>query len=100
MIVPDEFEEDAVAPSDEDLAFETRLREAEAHLRTLEEQGWSWRGDDRITRILCHPEDPEINIWYNPYSGEQLLSPKLIERLKKTIADEDPNSDVSSLPGL
>jgi hypothetical protein len=44
--------------------------------------------------------DPEINIWYNPYSGEQLLSPKLIERLKKTIADEDPNSDVISLPGL
>jgi hypothetical protein len=38
MIVPDDFEEDAFAPSDEDLAFETRLRDAEESVRTLEQQ--------------------------------------------------------------
>jgi predicted RNA binding protein YcfA (HicA-like mRNA interferase family) len=82
MIVPDNFEEGAFALSDEDLAFETRLRDAEESVRTLEQQGWVWRGDDGTTRILCHPDDPEITVWHNPYTGEQLFSPKLIERLK------------------
>ena len=81
MIEPDEHDDD-IAPTDEGLACEAKLREAEASLKTLEQQGWVWRGGDRATRILCHPEDPEINIWHNPYSGEQLLSPKFIERLK------------------
>ncbi len=83
----EDFDEDEI-PTAEDLAFEAKLRETEQHIRDLEQNGWTWHDDDRIKRVLCHPDDPEIHIWFNPYSGEQLLSPKLVERLKQTVHEE------------
>ncbi len=64
-----------------------RLRDAQEQIRELEQRGWVWRGDG-IDKVLSLPHDPDVNIWFHPYSGEQLLSPKLVERLKEKSREE------------
>lgn len=64
-------------------ADEKRLAEIEAQCQALQQQGWRWSEEDRIKRVLMHPDDPGLNIWYHPYSSEALLSPKLVERLRE-----------------
>lgn len=77
---------DEIPPEEEAeyLALEKRLQEAEKQKRELEDQGWVWRGDG-LDKVLSHPGDPDLNIWFHPYSGEQLLSPRLVERLKEQV---------------
>ena len=65
-----------------------KVSEAEQSRQALEQSGWVWRGDTANDKLLCHPDDPEINIWFNPYSGEQLLSPKLVEHLKRQAQND------------
>lgn len=67
-----------------------RLKEAEEQKRELEARGWIWRGDG-MDKVLSLPGDPEVNIWFHPYSGEQLLSPKLVERLREQSREDDTN---------
>jgi len=55
-----------------------QLREAEEQIRELQQSGWVWRYDGS-TKLLAHPDDPDVNIWFHPYSGEQLLSPTGME---------------------
>ena len=57
------------------------MRDAENEKQELEARGWVWRGAG-IDKVLGHPDDPELHIWFDPYTGEQLLSPKLVQRLK------------------
>lgn len=66
-------------------ALRQRLTESEEHKRDLEARGWVWRGDG-VDRVLSLPNDPDVNIWFHPYTGEQLLSPKLVEKLKQDIS--------------
>jgi hypothetical protein len=73
----------------DDIDLDAKLREAEQTRRELEQCGWVWRGEKDIDKLLCHPDDPEVNVWFHPYSGEQLFSPKLVERLKRE-AQIDP----------
>lgn len=70
-------------------AHQKRLAEMEAQIQDLERQGWRWSEQDRINRVLMHPDDPEINIWFHPYSGESLLSPKLVAELQKLAEREN-----------
>lgn len=79
----EEFDDtDAESQSKNDL--ELQIQAAEEHRRDLESQGWVWRGDG-IGKVLAHPDDPDLNCWFHPYTGEQLLSPKLVERLRSQI---------------
>lgn len=52
--------------------------------RHMEQAGWKWKGDG-IDRMLVDPADPELSVWFDPYSGESLLSPKLVESLKQSV---------------
>ncbi|MCK6486429.1 MAG: hypothetical protein HUU22_11030 [Phycisphaerae bacterium] len=72
--------EEALTPEEE--AVDAKLQEAERQKRELEQAGWQWRETDG-TRLLAHPANPDINVWFDPYTGEQLLSPKLVQRLKE-----------------
>jgi hypothetical protein len=45
--------------------------------QALLDHGWSKDED-----MFVHPADKELNLWCNPYNGEVLLSPKLVEHLK------------------
>lgn len=79
--------EDATDATDSELAaLEQKLQDAEAQKRELIKNGWKWHSHDG-TEVLAHPDDPEVNIWFHPYSGEQLLSPKLVEWLKNNARD-------------
>jgi hypothetical protein len=49
----------------------------ESLYQELTDLGWHPEEDRMV-----HPSDPEINIWRNPYSGEVLLSPRLVEHIK------------------
>lgn len=69
-------------------ADEKMLAEMEAEIQGLQQLGWHWSEDDQIHRQLVHPEDPEVSIWYDPYTGEKLLSPKLAERLREIVQRE------------
>jgi hypothetical protein len=71
------------------------LRKAQRQIQELEQRGWIWRGDG-IDKVLSLHDDPDVNIWFNPYSGEQLLSPKLVERLEQQIRDEKAHKGKSS----
>ncbi|HEY4310889.1 MAG TPA: hypothetical protein VGN12_15670 [Pirellulales bacterium] len=77
--------------SDEDSDLDSKLQAAEQAKKELEQVGWVWR-DENDTKFLCNPSDPDIRIWFHPYSGEQLLSPKLVERLKQD-ADRERQTD-------
>lgn len=81
-------------PTDEDIELDAKLRESERTRRQLEAQGWVWRpdGDKEIGRLLCHPDDPQINLWFHPYSGDVRISSKLMQRL-----DDDARIDPRSL---
>jgi hypothetical protein len=76
--LPEEAEE--VAPTD-------GLRDAEQRVRKMEAQGWVWRGDG-VDKVLSHPDDHDLNVWFHPYSGELLLSPKLVERLRDAMSSD------------
>lgn len=39
-----------------------------------------WRESEANT--YASPMDVDINLWINPYTGEILMSPKLVEHLK------------------
>lgn len=67
-------------------ALEKKLAEAEDHKSELISSGWRWRDLDG-TQVLAHPDDPDANIWFHPYTGEQLYSPGLVELLKKNLQD-------------
>lgn len=62
-------------------AHERKVREANERMRELETAGWQ-RGSDGG---LFDPCDPDVNAWMNPYSGEILLSPKLVDRIKASL---------------
>ncbi|HZZ79958.1 MAG TPA: hypothetical protein VFE62_15675 [Gemmataceae bacterium] len=57
-----------------------QLREAEQTRRDLEAHGWKWQ-DHEILPTLTHPDDPDVSISFDPWTGEELLSPKLGEWL-------------------
>ncbi len=75
--------EEALTPEEE--AVDAKLQEAERQKRELKQAGWQWRETGDGTRLFAHPADPDINVWFHPYTGEQLLSPKLVQRLKDDI---------------
>lgn len=81
---------------DDDASFcdperEKKLADAVQECRELQRSGWVWQGGDPRSHCLCHPDDPEISMWFDPYTGEQLLSPKLAERLKNSIQRNQRN---------
>ncbi|MCK6484536.1 MAG: hypothetical protein L6R00_10435 [Phycisphaerae bacterium] len=82
--------EDARTPEDD--ALDAKLQEAERKKQELQQAGWQWRVEPDGTRFLAHPADPEINVWFHPYTGEQLLSPRLVQRLKEDIERERQGS--------
>ena len=41
--------------------------------------GLGWHTEDGM---YVHPSDREINLWCNPFTGELLFSPKLVEHLR------------------
>ena len=67
-------------------AHDRRMAEMEVEIERLQQQGWTWSETDRIKRQLVDPDDPESTIWFDPYTGECLLSSKLAERLRENIA--------------
>jgi hypothetical protein len=81
-------ESDSYQSLPEDAELDKRLAAAEEERRELERCGLVWR-DDPLGRCPCHPDDPEINTWFDPYTGEQFLSPKLVEQLKRRIIPHD-----------
>src|SRR5690348_1873894 len=84
-----EHEDDLTEPTPEEIeAGEKILAQMEAEIQDLQQRGWRWSEGDRIRRHLMHPDDPEVKIWYDPYTGEKLLSPKLVERLSEIIQRE------------
>ena len=71
-------------PTPEDEARDRKIRDSETWLRDLEHSGWRRRGSGLDTE-LYDPLDPEVSVWRDPYSGEVLLSPKYIERVKALL---------------
>lgn len=86
---PDDTNDPPLNPEQqaEDEAVARRISEAEEYLKDLESVGWRWQTVDG-TRLLVHPHDPECHIFYNPFSGEQLLSPKLVQRIQDDVRRE------------
>ena len=81
----DEFSD----PTPEEIdAHDQQMAEMEAEIQDLQELGWRWSEGDRIHRHLVHPDDPEMTIWYDPYTGEKFLSQKLLEHLRKMVERE------------
>jgi hypothetical protein len=64
----------------DNISEEEKLRLARETQQLLA-NGWVWQGEG-IERQLVLPDDPEVSIWFDPYSGEQLLSPKLVARIQ------------------
>jgi hypothetical protein len=81
----DDAIDDCAASAAEIEAHDKRIAEMDGQIEDLQRQGWNWSEDDRIKRLLIHPDDPDVNIWFHPYTGESLLSPKLQQRLKEAI---------------
>ena len=50
------------------------MSETEAVIRSAEDSGWEWKVDGR----LVHPADDELTIACDPYTGDVVLSPKLV----------------------
>jgi hypothetical protein len=73
-----------------ELAVRRSRRENEAFLRQLEQDGWQWRASPPGGRVLEHPKDPDLNVYYSLISGEVLVSPKLAERAKESFRRENP----------
>ncbi len=71
-------------PSPEDEARTRKIREGETWLRELELSGWRRKGSGPGIE-LHDPQEPEASVFFNPYSGELLLSPKYIERIKAIL---------------
>jgi hypothetical protein len=63
---------------------ERKIREAESEQRDLIASGWKWQGDG-LDKVLIHPDDADYQIWFDPYTGEQYLSPKLVESIKERL---------------
>ena len=78
---------DRTSSAEDDAEFEAKLREAEKTRRNLEQRGWLWHneGEEDIEKLLCHSDDPEIKLWFNPHSGDVPLSPRLMQRLNALI---------------
>lgn len=70
-------------------------RDAQALQHDLEQAGWKWQGNG-IDRMLVNPSNPELNIWFHPYTGESLLSPMLVEWLKRSVQQAGGERDHSS----
>ena len=57
--------------------------------------GWHRRDDG----MVVHPADEDVNVWRHPYTGQVLLSPKLVELLKSlapvinSLHNPEPSSD-------
>ncbi|TWT44965.1 hypothetical protein RAS1_13850 [Phycisphaerae bacterium RAS1] len=62
-------------------AHERKYHERLADLSEMEKNGWKSDGNGG----LCHPDDPEVSVWFNPYTLDLYLSPKFIERLKAML---------------
>jgi hypothetical protein len=80
-------------------AVDTRMSEMQATIHVLEAQGWKWSEDDKIDRVLASPDDSNVNVWFDPYTGEQFLSPKLVELLKNRLG-QDPKEIFSPNPAI
>lgn len=81
-------DQDTDSNSDDDRDIERQLREAAQAQADLLAAGWVWQGADQIQRVLAHPSDPAVNIWFDPYTGKQLLSPRLVEALRREVEAE------------
>jgi hypothetical protein len=71
----------------DDTGLKRQLTEGEKWQHDLEESGWVWRGENPIERCLCHPDDPDVYAWFDPYTGEPGLSPKLAEQLTRIVQE-------------
>jgi hypothetical protein len=71
--------DDCLTPAEaaEQSAFEAKRLDAEKHLKELEAAGWTLEYQQ-----WPHPDDPEMFIYLDPYTADELLSPKLVERIK------------------
>lgn len=85
-------EQEDEEPEDESLAAERveserKIQSAQAHLREWEIAGWQWKpeGGSSIERSLVHPSDPQVSVWFNPYTADIFLSPKLIQGIKEQL---------------
>ena len=76
-------------------AHDKRMSEMDATIQALQEQGWTWSEGAKFKRVLASPDDPDINIWFDPYTGEELLSPKFVEQLKDRLR-QDPKERFSA----
>lgn len=59
-------------------------KENEEFVSDLLAAGWKHTNDN----MIVHPGDPDINVFFNPYSKELLLSPKLVLALKNQAQAE------------
>jgi hypothetical protein len=87
MSTDDECDE-AYEASPQDEAWEKKLREAEEEFRSLQASGWKSVGKTSSDRQLAHPDDPEMAIWFDHYTGEKFLSPKYVEHLKRQLRND------------
>lgn len=71
-------------PTPEQEEHERKIKKALDWLRELEEGGWQPRGSEPGTE-LYDPHDPEASVFFNPYTGEILLSPKYVERVNALL---------------
>jgi hypothetical protein len=94
MTDDDEMSDDDVSSEELD-KFNAMHREAEQAKRDFQERGWVWQGEDPIKRVLVHPDDPEMQIWFDPYTGEQFLSRKLLEQLTQDAKREQESGPLS-----
>lgn len=78
----DDFDE---ATPEEIDAHDQQMAEMEAEIQDFQDLGWRWSEGDRI---LVHPDDPEMLIRYDPFTGEKLLSQKLLEHLRVMVERE------------
>ena len=76
---------DSNSADEESGAQQRREDEARTFINDLTGSGWKWNDDG----LLCHPDDPDLNIWRHPYSHEILYSPKLVEQIKRDIDGKD-----------
>ncbi len=82
-------EPDRPQPESRRLSKEDKqLREAEQTQRDLEAQGWKWQDKNSILPKLTHPDDPDAFISFDPWTGEELLSPKLAQSLAQMARAE------------
>ena len=68
-----------------DLAAAERRERSQEMIQSLLEAGYR-RNPDKEGELV-HPDDPEKTAWYDPYTHELLLSPKLQEALRE-LADK------------